>query len=445
MKSRYRSFLAAVLLITPFVLIANGSPFDVSPIQQVGDIRLVRMEDISLDEEVISIGLYGDFVNVRVKYTFTNHGAADTVAYAFPVDYYDEHGEIDWQYPDGWEDACIPYFRIADETGELPVAMKVKQDSILVEQGTYQSSGREYSIYWGRRWFTTRIYFPPNQTKELIVSYRIKAAYTDWITTKSFVPSYNPRGFTYDLNPSTHWGDGTVDNLKVVVDARLELGRGGEIDTLLLPGDYVENDGVFTFEASDFQLGNADDIVVAYTIDDYKYNQFYEESRVPAEHITAVRASSELEGYPVENLLDGDPATAWVEGVDGAGFGQVIEIEFSDFLLSGVAVLNGYTKNADTYYMNNRLHMVRFEMFDAEGNRMKYYDMRRGFDAKPYSEFDPDVPWTFINFLGRWSSVIRPDFTEGMVRITIVETYPGTTYDDTAISELLLFGFPSEF
>ena len=77
-----------------------------------------------------------------------------------------------------------------------------------------------------------------------------------------------------------------------------------------------------------------------------------------------VTASSELPGksgrpYSVGNLLDGDPATAWVEGVDGLGVGQELRFAFGEpRSVEGFLVWPGYGKSGAVYTGNATTHEV---------------------------------------------------------------------------------------
>lgn len=69
-------------------------------------------------------------------------------------------------------------------------------------------------------------------------------------------------------------------------------------------------------------------------------------------------ATSELAGksgrpYSVGHLMDGDPATAWVEGVDGSGEGQTLTFRLDGPAeVEGVLVWPGYGKSAAVYTGN---------------------------------------------------------------------------------------------
>src|SRR5438045_6998526 len=53
--------------------------------------------------------------------------------------------------------------------------------------------------------------------------------------------------------------------------------------------------------------------------------------------------------YAPANALDGDPATAWVEGAKGIGKGETLTLRFAKPTpVDGMLLLVGYTKSAQT-------------------------------------------------------------------------------------------------
>lgn len=431
------------LSLLPLALLANGGPSDVSLIQRTGNIHLVNKENISLDAEDLHIEIDGDFVNVRVNYTLTNHGPADTVSYAFPVDWSDEFGMIEWQYPDGWEAECIPYIRMFDDEGELDIRKTDARDSIKVDLYNYEYQ-KSHETYFHRRWYTIQLAFPENATRHLVVSYRVKAAYEDFTTNKSYRTGYGPRVFSYDLNPSSHWGNGVVGSFTLTLDARDQLLRGMIIDTLLLPGVTMLQDGVYYYHTTDFNLASAEDILIVFDNGVPNQHQTLARGRIGPGQLVSIRASSQGgDGYGVTNLIDGDPSTAWVEGAPGDGEGEWIEVEFRDFVPHAIGILNGYTKSEETYYQNNRVKRCEVEFIDPDGNRVTvsqgdgYGDghvFERDFEA-----YNPDSPWAFASFIFMAFPDNQSSFSSGKIRITISATYPGTRYDDTCISELIIW------
>lgn len=70
-------------------------------------------------------------------------------------------------------------------------------------------------------------------------------------------------------------------------------------------------------------------------------------------------AAGLLNAYGPQNLFDGNPATAWCEGVAGPGNGQEITVEFArPVIVSRITVVNGYAKSAATFANNNSIHTL---------------------------------------------------------------------------------------
>ncbi|MES0812864.1 caspase family protein [Roseibium sp. SCPC15] len=117
--------------------------------------------------------------------------------------------------------------------------------------------------------------------------------------------------------------------------------------------------------------------------------------------------------YGPLNLLDGNPSTAWVEGVGGNGAGESILIAFDrPRLLSGFDVVNGYAKNRDIYSKNARLQTARITLSDGSTQTISLPDSMRS------SRF-------------AFGSPVEASWIE----IEIGSVYPGTRYTDTAVSE----------
>lgn len=107
--------------------------------------------------------------------------------------------------------------------------------------------------------------------------------------------------------------------------------------------------------------------------------------------------------------------TAWVEGVPGPGIGEWIRLESnSPQEIRKIEFYNGYWKN-DLYFKNNRLKTLRIDFSDGS------YIIRELEDC----EFH-----TF--YLGK---LIRTSY----IQFTILDVYPGTHYDDTCVSGILIY------
>lgn len=70
-------------------LCANGGPYEITALRELGEIRLANAAGVQLLEEDLSFKIQGDTVFVRVQYTLENLMNEDAgIDYAFPVDFW---------------------------------------------------------------------------------------------------------------------------------------------------------------------------------------------------------------------------------------------------------------------------------------------------------------------------------------------------------------------
>lgn len=154
---------------------------------------------------------------------------------------------------------------------------------------------------------------------------------------------------------------------------------------------------------------------------DIKKDETYEVSVDGSKVI--LRASSmlaEAEGYTYtpDMALDGKLSTAWQEGKSGDGHGEWIEIEFSDSKARGISLVNGFahtdSKLGDLYLLNSRVKRLRLVL-----------------DGKDEGEIDLlDEVKDFQTVLQSGSKTFK------IARLVIVDTYSGSKWSDTSISEI---------
>ncbi|OHD55665.1 MAG: hypothetical protein A2Y33_13605 [Spirochaetes bacterium GWF1_51_8] len=141
--------------------------------------------------------------------------------------------------------------------------------------------------------------------------------------------------------------------------------------------------------------------------------------------------------YGVENLFDMNAATCWVEGVKGYGKGEWVEIGFLyPIHLTAVGFANGYQKSKKVYNENSDIHEMKVTVwYDSEsggGNESFIYI----FTKPGYCQEDIYIKYNDLIRLADYLSTcgIRK------IRFTILDVYPGEKYDDTCISEIVLYG-----
>jgi hypothetical protein len=120
--------------------------------------------------------------------------------------------------------------------------------------------------------------------------------------------------------------------------------------------------------------------------------------------------------YGSDNLVDGDPATAWNEAAAGDGTGEWVEVVLpGPAEVSRVLLWNGYQKEG-VFETNNRVAQLRLDL--AGRNFIVELLDVRGPQAVDFPE---------------------PVHTD-RVRLVIERVYPGNRYNDAALSDLQVYG-----
>jgi hypothetical protein len=87
------------------------------------------------------------------------------------------------------------------------------------------------------------------------------------------------------------------------------------------------------------------------------------------------RLAVQANTYYPSNAIDGKKATAWIEGVDGAGIGEWIRFDFDrEITLHRVLWQPGYFKSPMIWSENNRLASVTAEFSDGTSRTINFTD-----------------------------------------------------------------------
>jgi Nicotine adenine dinucleotide glycohydrolase (NADase) len=125
--------------------------------------------------------------------------------------------------------------------------------------------------------------------------------------------------------------------------------------------------------------------------------------------------------YGPKSLFDHADHTAWVEGVDGQGIGEWIAVDFDHLrLINAIEINNGYNKGAELYLKNSRVKKLTVEFFQNDKRTVVLNSIELKDNGAPQHVSLPK------------DQVLKAT----KVKFTIESVYPGTKFDDTAISEL---------
>lgn len=153
------------------------------------------------------------------------------------------------------------------------------------------------------------------------------------------------------------------------------------------------------------------------------------ENRI-ADHVISVLASSQLadyhdKSYGPENLLDHNHGTPWVEGADGVGVGESVQIKLDQKTYVQEFVLyNGYQETEELFYKNGCVAKVVVDF----GNGVV-----REMDCQSYY-CGPGMNGIWFDKI----SLEQPVLTD-VISIRILEANAGEKYSDTCISEIGLY------
>ena len=155
------------------------------------------------------------------------------------------------------------------------------------------------------------------------------------------------------------------------------------------------------------------------------YVEEYDDAIEPVSNydISNVTASSwleepeyEISHYP-QLVTENRTETAWVEGTPGNGIGESITLHLNDkYTISGFEIMAGYWKSDSLYEKNSRPKELHVSFSDGTEYEISLEDVQK------YQSFTFESP------------IVASEVT-----FTIKAVYPGSKYEDTAITYIRLF------
>ncbi len=223
-----------------------------------------------------------------------------------------------------------------------------------------------------------------------------------------------------------------------------EFGDGEAVD-LVMAAQYFEDDGYILLSGPMFYESNGEgekyegcaDILFEKNPDSrFGVTLLYGRLRDVSIGISSVETSSELppsggKTYSGDNLIDGDPSTVWVEGVPGTGVGETITLHLDqEQPVYGIQIVTGYTASYEQY-VNNGMP-TDLEVDFGGGAVAEAHDLE-GYAGENFSSQD-------LADMNRFRIGLDEPVVTDTVTIRITGAKKGEKYDDTCVSEVLVYG-----
>lgn len=377
-----RFILILFFVSVPFQLYANGGPVEWTDVTPMSGVSLQQNTDISLLKEDLHIKLLDDLEHYKVDATYTlkNNGDNKILEYGVPITWFSED-----QLYLGPEQLAAKLDEGLTKEQENKIADVAKSIKLSVEGKNYTCKPVFKRDLFGKdrdvkkfesdkliikSWCVSQIEIPGGKEVKLTLSYKAELDYVDEAYSKSALTYFDDRNLEYLLYPAGYW-EGNVGELNIHVD----LGEYDGYEKLHFPHEFTKKGNVLSWNFNDVNLKELGDFKVVFskTLSRAKELMTWNSpGRKYGKVEMFSKASSTYKGkisYESDNMLDGDPDTAWCEGVKGSGYGESIDFisrygTYADQIeryctIQGIAITHGYLKSQKVYMLNNRINSIK--------------------------------------------------------------------------------------
>ncbi len=420
--------ICALLVLCALPLYANWGA-ETGGSAATGTFKAMGTEQIEMQSENLMIRLYRDRAKVQVDYVLKNAGNAVDVTAGFPclgVASEDKNYiEIeDYQFTaDGKQ---IPY---RTEEGDVKNWRRVFDQAFLkmVGEGSEVQEGTPRML-----WLSSTVHFEKGETKNIKIQYESLYEYSSGGYSED--SDYNSDYFRYLLSTASAW-KGPILRGKVTLSA---VTLDPDSITIKPSNRFKKTSEGFVWEFTNLRPTLDDNIEVCMnnkfstifnyssgTSDDYSWYSFEGDRYYFDFHGYTPKATSEKTGYPVANIADTRKETAWVAGRNG-GLSESITLTLTKpEHVNEIGIIPGYAKSKSLYFANNRVQELEIVV---NGDHVVNATL-----PDEYISFSPASKKGYeLIDLG------DDDGEAKTITLTVKKVYPGSKYNDTCISEILL-------
>jgi hypothetical protein len=433
---RILSLSVAVLLAGIFPVCANWGG-EAGGSVGTGAFKPFGTAQVEMQTEDLTILLYRDHAHVRVEYTLKNTGEAVDLKAGFPClaakSAQQNYLEIeDYQLTANGQ--AIPH---KTEPGDLGNWKTLFDAEFLDTMSKYDDSpdapGSDSKTCGQCRiwWLTSTVHFAKGETKQVKIEYQSHYEYNDGGPSNDTY--YSNDYFRYLLSTASAW-KGPIHEGKVTI-------QGATIDAasiVIKPQNrFQKTSGGFVWEFTNLKPTLADNVEVS--LNNKFYTRFNYGTDKPGDsswysfegnkyyfdfHGFTAQATSQKAGYAADQIADFANETAWVAGKNG-GIGETVTLTLvKPVHVDQFGIVPGYAKSKELYFANNRIEQLEVSVNGGPPKLVTLPDDYIFFgpsSRKGYQLID-------LGYAGEAKTIA----------LTVKKVYPGTRYNDTCISEIML-------
>lgn len=516
---KHHLILFCTLLLAAASASANGDPVAVRSALTLSPTPVaMHVPEVQLADEYVTFTPRDRYMEVCVRYLLHNRSnrTFEKLPYGFPIDYFGS-GSAQWDFLDdysesqqevGWRDGYIR--NVSFTLGDRQLPWQCSRDSVIVSRkkllnpeafddnpdsaGTYshrmiKKAYAEYGdgIYYyskpiSRRWYYTYLEIPAQSYVVLEVRYSVECNLATGLgELKNNIIGYDNHyfgelRFQYDFTPAAYWGDGHADHFMATLDAS-EISITNDKRRLKQYNTYSagisglpmkNKNRLWQYETRHFDLATAKPFTVDYRLTRQPHQPLDRllNHRIPASAYT-IEVSGADSKYPAANLSDLDPVTTTVLK-PGKNDSIYITIRFKKpTVLEGMLLLNGYTKNAETYRNNARIDSLMVfgdysaiyhdgeetisrnvkkdllfgeKKWEKPSSNNNWHPLPQKITSQPPTSFDWQSLVDNALIIECCFDPYYEEYRYTEIRIVIIAANKGLKYQDLCVSEILLIG-----
>jgi len=464
---QHRLAIIAATLLLPSTAVANGGPIGYGAPSAEGGLTPHQNEAIELLSEELKIGVRkeGNSFTVDATYEIHNHGAETKVLFGVPLYRRDLS---DWGTPPPTRSGATIGKEVRISVGGKVHGCAPARGKAAVPSPRVPREDDDWGVFDAGKnlvtWCTAKLTIPAGR-QTLTLSYVASLLFVDWSQPGEGVNGHGDRHLWYPFSPAGYWR-GNVGSLEVRVDVGPFAGLGARAQRphLAYRGKVVaptREGQELRWRLTDVDLKKLSDLHIAFAAQ--RFHDAHELARwngkpsdnqkwrMTAEASSQLKASGRF-SFGAANVIDGNPSTAWCEGVEGDGVGEWIEVDTTSHREDsgiecegvGVGIVVGYTSSQKAYRGNGRPKAVRIG--PCGGGKKRKRGKRTGLGELPTDHqlaafrIWPDKNAGTVDIPMPTPRGV-PTYRERAVspwcfRLTLLEVEPGEKHADTCITEI---------